>query len=76
MWATGPSFYSPNIWMKEIPDLEPAFKELGQLIVHVGTMLMKCVVCYCVVVVVCCHCDGDVVLARSVVQALRRIGEA
>ncbi len=29
--------------MDELPDLEPAFKELGQLFVHVGTMLAKSV---------------------------------
>jgi hypothetical protein len=39
----GPAFYSPNLWPEEIPDIEPAFKELGQLFLHVGTMLTKCV---------------------------------
>eukprot|EP00128_Syssomonas_multiformis_P017561 Colp12_sorted_trinity150504_noHs@30867 len=35
-----PSFCHPNIWPKEdLPDLEYAFKELGQLIVGVGELL-------------------------------------
>jgi len=35
-----PEVSSPNIWPKEdLPDLEPAFKSLGQLIITVGTSL-------------------------------------
>jgi len=38
--AKYPSFLHPNIWPKEhLPELEPAFKEFGQLIVEVGQRL-------------------------------------
>jgi len=39
-----PSFTSPNIWpSQEVPQLETAFKELGRLIIDVGTLLaMHC----------------------------------
>jgi isopenicillin N synthase-like dioxygenase len=37
-----PAFIHPNIWPKEeMPELEPAFMALGQLIVHVGMMVAK-----------------------------------
>lgn len=40
--ARFPAFVSPNIWPKEeLPELEFAFKEVGQIIVHVGTLLAK-----------------------------------
>jgi len=35
-----PEVLSPNIWPKEdLPQLEPAFKECGQLVISVGTLL-------------------------------------
>lgn len=35
-----PSFCAPNIWPKEdLPEFEPAFKDLGKLIVSVGELL-------------------------------------
>lgn len=34
-----PAFYRPNIWPREVPALEAAFKDMGQLIVHTGTLL-------------------------------------
>jgi len=44
-----PEVCSPNIWPREhLPTLEPAFKELGQLIVQVGTLLAH-------------HCDKYVI---------------
>lgn len=37
-----PAFLHPNIWpTAEIPELEPAFKELGQLIVNVGKLVAR-----------------------------------
>lgn len=40
--AKYPSFAHPNIWPKEdLPRLEPAFKELGQIIVAVGTLVAQ-----------------------------------
>jgi isopenicillin N synthase-like dioxygenase len=36
-----PSFAAPNIWPSEIPEFEPAFKELGQLICDTGRLLAK-----------------------------------
>jgi isopenicillin N synthase-like dioxygenase len=36
------SFVHPNIWPKEdLPELEFAFKELGRIIVHVGTLVAQ-----------------------------------
>ena len=38
--AEYPSFASPNIWPTEdLPELEPAFKDLGSLVVNVGILL-------------------------------------
>ncbi len=35
-----PEYLRPNIWPREaLPALEPAFKDLGQLVVHVGQLL-------------------------------------
>lgn len=35
-----PAFYAPNLWPSDVmPELEPAFMALGQLIVSVGTKL-------------------------------------
>ncbi len=35
-----PAYFRPNIWPSQhLPALEGAFKELGQLIVHVGMLL-------------------------------------
>lgn len=40
--AKYPSFVHPNIWPKEeLPDLEFAFKELGQIIVSVGKLVAQ-----------------------------------
>lgn len=37
-----PAYFRPNIWpARELPELEPAFKELGQLIIKVGLLLME-----------------------------------
>jgi isopenicillin N synthase-like dioxygenase len=37
-----PSFCHPNIWPKEdLPELEPAFKAMGQCIVNVGLLLAR-----------------------------------
>jgi hypothetical protein len=37
-----PGFFAPNVWPdKSLPDLEVAFKELGQLVVDVGRLLAK-----------------------------------
>lgn len=42
-----PAFVHPNIWPKEdLPQLEPAFKNLGQLIVDVGTLVARQVLLY------------------------------
>jgi len=44
--ARFPSFCAPNIWPKEdLPELEPAFKDLGKLICETGFLLAK-------------HCDA------------------
>jgi len=38
--AKYPTFFHPNIWPKEhLPELEPAFKEMGKLMVEVGQLL-------------------------------------
>lgn len=43
-----PAFLHPNIWpQKHLPELEPAFKDLGRLIVHVGALVAR-------------HCDAFV----------------
>ncbi|RLN61052.1 hypothetical protein BBJ29_004325 [Phytophthora kernoviae] len=34
-----PSFYHPNIWPQELPELEKAFMKLGQLIVDTGILV-------------------------------------
>lgn len=40
--AEYPSFVHPNIWPKDdLPALEFAFKDLGQIIVHVGSLIGK-----------------------------------
>lgn len=40
--AQYPSYYSPNIWpTDELPQLEAAFTQLGQLIIEVGIQLMR-----------------------------------
>lgn len=40
--ATYKSYYRPNIWPDQhLPDLQPAFKSLGQLIVHAGVQLTQ-----------------------------------
>jgi len=37
-----PSYTRPNLWpTKELPELEPAFKELGRLIYDVGILISK-----------------------------------
>lgn len=37
-----PSYLRPNIWPREhLPELEPAFKRLGRIIVSVGRLLMQ-----------------------------------
>lgn len=37
-----PAFLEPNVWPTEdLPDFEPAFKELGQLVVSVGRLIAK-----------------------------------
>ena len=37
-----PSFLEPNIWPTEdLPGFEPAFKDLGRLVVDVGRMIAK-----------------------------------
>lgn len=33
------AFTHPNVWPAEVPELEPAFKDLGQLIINVGREL-------------------------------------
>ncbi|KAF4041397.1 2OG-Fe(II) oxygenase superfamily [Phytophthora infestans] len=37
--AKFPSFYHPNIWPNELPELEKAFMKLGQLIVDTGMLV-------------------------------------
>ncbi|MEW5311825.1 MAG: hypothetical protein WDW38_003510 [Sanguina aurantia] len=39
--AEFPSYYRPNLWPAELPELEPAFKALGQLMCAAGELLMK-----------------------------------
>eukprot|EP00164_Ancoracysta_twista_P004273 GFYU01005757.1.p1 GENE.GFYU01005757.1~~GFYU01005757.1.p1 ORF type:complete len:374 (+),score=149.88 GFYU01005757.1:63-1184(+) len=36
-----PEFVHPNIWPEDLPGMEKAFKEMGQLIVHVGVMIAQ-----------------------------------
>ena len=37
-----PAYFRPNLWPKEhLPELELAFKALGQIIIQVGTLLLK-----------------------------------
>ena len=39
---SNPAFFGPNIWPnKSLTDLEPAFKDLGQLVIHVGLLLAR-----------------------------------
>lgn len=38
-----PAFFAPNVWpSKHLPELESAFKEVGQLVQNVGTMVARC----------------------------------
>lgn len=38
-----PEYCHPNVWPKDdLPELEEAFKELGQFIVEVGKQVAKC----------------------------------
>eukprot|EP00956_Cyclotella_meneghiniana_P000036 scaffold83_cov57-Cyclotella_meneghiniana.AAC.2 len=40
---SNPAFFAPNIWPNEsIPELETTFKEAGELVHHIGTMIAKC----------------------------------
>eukprot|EP00976_Prorocentrum_cordatum_P059537 1175539-Prorocentrum_minimum.AAC.3 len=39
--ARYPSYCRANIWPNEVPELEPAFKDLGQLIVEVGSLVAR-----------------------------------
>ncbi|KAL4100454.1 hypothetical protein PRIC1_008246 [Phytophthora ramorum] len=41
LMAKFPSFYHPNIWPKELPELEKAFMKLGQLIVDMGVLVAQ-----------------------------------
>lgn len=42
MARENPAFFAPNVWPTTImPELEPAFKDLGQLVVTVGRLLTK-----------------------------------
>jgi len=42
-----PGFFAPNVWpTNSIPELEAAFKDLGQLVVDVGRLLAKSCDCY------------------------------
>lgn len=37
-----PAFFAPNVWpSSSLPELEPAFKELGQLMVDIGRLLAR-----------------------------------
>ena len=36
-----PAYLRPNLWPSDLPDLEPAFKDLGRLIVKVGEHLLR-----------------------------------
>ena len=50
-----PAFVHPNIWPREdLPQLEPAFKTLGQLIVDTGTLVARQVlICICIKDIYC-----------------------
>ncbi|KAL7531320.1 hypothetical protein ACHAXR_003976, partial [Thalassiosira sp. AJA248-18] len=40
---TNPAFFAPNVWPSDhIPELEPSFGEVGQLLHEVGSMVAKC----------------------------------
>ena len=40
---SNPAFFAPNIWPCEsIPELEATFKEAGELVHNIGTMIAKC----------------------------------
>ncbi|RHY19417.1 hypothetical protein DYB36_010620, partial [Aphanomyces astaci] len=42
LMTTFPTMYHPNIWpTDEVPDLEPAFMSLGQLIIDTGLLVAK-----------------------------------
>jgi hypothetical protein len=36
-----PSFFAKNLWPKYVPGVEPAFKDLGSLVINVGRLLAK-----------------------------------
>lgn len=36
-----PSYYTANIWPSEVPDMEPAFKDMGKTICDVGALVGK-----------------------------------
>lgn len=39
---SNPAFFAPNIWPSETPELESAFRDVGQLIHNVGIMVARC----------------------------------
>jgi hypothetical protein len=40
---SNPAFFAPNVWPSEhLPDMESAFREVGQLIHEVGIMVARC----------------------------------
>ena len=40
---SSPAFFAPNVWPSEhLPDMESAFREVGQLIHEVGIMVARC----------------------------------
>lgn len=42
-----PSFYADNVWPKSLPDLQPAFLELGQTVAAIGRLLARVCDVYC-----------------------------
>jgi hypothetical protein len=55
--------FRPNIWPKEhLPDLETAFKDLGQIIIETGMLLMK-------------HCDRCAMCADKCGVKLLQVGD-
>lgn len=48
-----PAFFAPNVWCKQLPELESSFQKVGKLVHKVGVMVAQCCDSY-----VSSHCPG------------------
>mmetsp|Transcript_4737 Transcript_4737/g.10175 ORF Transcript_4737/g.10175 Transcript_4737/m.10175 type:complete len:416 (-) Transcript_4737:140-1387(-) len=59
-----PAFFAPNVWPSDyLPELEPAFREAGQLVHQVGVMVAQCCDSY-----VSARCSGYVPKLETILR--------